>query len=85
MAAFPNEQMHNDLQAVAVRKYPIIADHLAWLSQYGNAMMTGSGACVFAAFDTQVEAERVITALPATMQGFSAQSMMQHPLFDLLD
>ncbi|GLR14031.1 4-diphosphocytidyl-2-C-methyl-D-erythritol kinase [Chitinimonas prasina] len=85
MAAFPNEQMHNDLQAVAVRKYPIIADHLAWLSQFGNAMMTGSGACVFAAFDTQVEAERVITALPATMQGFSAQSMMQHPLFDLLD
>jgi 4-diphosphocytidyl-2-C-methyl-D-erythritol kinase len=47
--------------------------------------MTGSGACVFAAFDTQIEAQRVIEQLPASMQGFIAQSMKQHPLFDLLD
>ncbi|QDQ26438.1 4-(cytidine 5'-diphospho)-2-C-methyl-D-erythritol kinase [Chitinimonas arctica] len=85
MAAFPSYQIRNDLEAVAKRKYPIIAEYLAWLSQYGKAMMTGSGACVFAAFDTQIDAERVIKAMPAEMQGFIAPSLMQHPLLDLLD
>jgi 4-diphosphocytidyl-2-C-methyl-D-erythritol kinase len=85
MAAFPNGGVRNDLEAVATRKYPEIAAHIEWLGQFGDAMMTGSGACVFAAFDTQVEAERVINALPATMRGFIAPNMMQHPLFDLLD
>ncbi|HEY9101344.1 4-(cytidine 5'-diphospho)-2-C-methyl-D-erythritol kinase [Chitinimonas sp.] len=85
MAAFPSCQVRNDLETVAKRKYPVIAEYLSWLGQYGEAMMTGSGACVFAAFNTQAEAQRVLDALPATMQGFVAQGLMQHPLFDLLD
>ncbi|GAB3259388.1 4-(cytidine 5'-diphospho)-2-C-methyl-D-erythritol kinase [Chitinimonas naiadis] len=85
MAAFPSSQVRNDLETVAKRKYPVIAEYLTWLSQYGPAMMTGSGACVFAAFNTQAEAERVLQNLPATMHGFIAQGMMQHPLFNLLD
>lgn len=85
MAAFPGCRVRNDLQAVAKRKYPVIANYLEWLGQYGPAMMTGSGACVFAAFDTHKEAQTVIDQLPADMRGFIARSLMQHPLFDLLD
>jgi 4-diphosphocytidyl-2-C-methyl-D-erythritol kinase len=85
MAAFPNDGVRNDLEVVAKRKYPIIAEHLAWLGRFGNAMMTGSGSCVFAAFNTQFEAERVMAVLPASMRGFVAPNMLQHPLFDLLD
>lgn len=85
MAAFPSDGVRNDLETVAKRKYPIIAEYLDWLGQYGKAMMTGSGACVFAAFDTQAQAEAVIGQLPASMRGFAAESMTQHPLSDLLD
>ncbi len=85
MAAFPSSQVCNDLEAIAKRKYPVIAEYLDWLSQFGPAMMTGSGACVFAAFDTQEEAERVVRHMPAGMHGFTARNLMQHPLYDLLD
>lgn len=84
IAAFPTSQARNDLEAVAKRKYPIIAEYLDWLSQFGKSMMTGSGACVYAAFDTQAEAEAVMQKLLPTMRGFIAPSLSQHPLLDLL-
>jgi 4-diphosphocytidyl-2-C-methyl-D-erythritol kinase len=70
----------NDLQALVVRLYPEVARYLAWLSQHGSAMMTGSGACVFAPFDSEAEAQRVLARLPAEMQGFVAQGLSHHPL-----
>ena len=85
MAAFPTSQLRNDLEPVAKRKYPEVEQHLNWLSRFGSAMMTGSGACVFAAFGTQAEAEAVLQQLPPSMQGFVASSLMQHPLLDLFD
>ncbi|MBV8464432.1 MAG: 4-(cytidine 5'-diphospho)-2-C-methyl-D-erythritol kinase [Burkholderiales bacterium] len=85
MAAFPSSQVRNDLEAVAKKKYPIVAEYLDWLSQFAPAMMTGSGACVFAAFGTQEETERVMQSLPGSMRGFLARNLMQHPLSNLLD
>ncbi|PHV12724.1 4-(cytidine 5'-diphospho)-2-C-methyl-D-erythritol kinase [Chitinimonas sp. BJB300] len=85
MAAFPNNRVRNDLEAVVRKRYPIVEKYLNWLSQFGNSAMTGSGACVFSAFDTHDEAMRVLSLLPPTMQGFSAQSIKQHPLFNLAD
>jgi 4-diphosphocytidyl-2-C-methyl-D-erythritol kinase len=70
----------NDLEAVAVSRYPQVRSHLQWLRQYGQARMTGSGGCVFAGFDSREAAQGVIDALPATMQGFIAQGLTQHPL-----
>jgi 4-diphosphocytidyl-2-C-methyl-D-erythritol kinase len=75
----------NDLQPVVCLKYPIVGQYLAWLKQYGEARMTGSGACVFAEFDTQTEARRVLDQLPADMQGFIAQGLMRHPLKEFAD
>jgi 4-diphosphocytidyl-2-C-methyl-D-erythritol kinase len=74
----------NDLQAVAVREYPEVARHLAWLSQHGAAMMTGSGSCVFAAFETEAAAREVLAQRPAGMQGFVARGLAGHPLNDLI-
>lgn len=70
----------NDLEAVAVSRYPQVRSHLQWLRQYGQARMTGSGGCVFAGFDSRDAAQGVIDALPATMQGFIAQGLTHHPL-----
>jgi 4-diphosphocytidyl-2-C-methyl-D-erythritol kinase len=71
----------NDLEPVALRLRPEIAAHLAWLRERRpQARMTGSGACVFAEFATEAEARAVLGELPATMSGFAAQGLPQHPL-----
>lgn len=72
----------NDLQPVATALYPEIAAHLDWLSQHGDARMTGSGACVFAEFGTEAEARAVEARLPGSMRGFVARGLDQHPLRD---
>ena len=56
------------------------AQHAA---QHGPALMTGSGACVFASFDSEAAARRVMAQLPVDMQGFVAQGLPHHPLCDL--
>jgi 4-diphosphocytidyl-2-C-methyl-D-erythritol kinase len=74
---------HNDLEPVVVQRYPQVAEHLGWLKKYGDARMTGSGACVFAAFETEQAARAVFAKKPAGMQGFVAQGLDHHPLRDL--
>ncbi len=85
MSAFSSgqssNQFSNDLEPVVSLRYPAVAQHLKWLKQYGDARMTGSGACVFAAFDTEHEARDVLARKTAEMQGFVAQGLDKHPLF----
>ena len=52
------------------------------LGQFGEARMTGSGACVFASFGTEAAARDVLRQLPGTMKGFVARGLDKHPLFD---
>jgi 4-diphosphocytidyl-2-C-methyl-D-erythritol kinase len=78
--AFFSGQFTNDLQQVACKLYPEIEQHLAWLSQFSPALMTGSGACVFAAFATEEEAKVVLQKLPQQMHGLVARGLQQHPL-----
>ena len=77
--------LHNDLQAVVVQRYPEVARHIEWLSAYADVRRTGSGACVFAAFDSEDAANRVLRDLPDGMQGFVAQGLDRHPLFEYCD
>ena len=73
----------NDLEAVAVKRSPEIAAHLAWLRQRSpQARMTGSGACVFAEFATETEARARLGALPGAMRGFVARGLERHPLYE---
>ena len=81
MSAFSVGQGHNDLESVVCRRYPQVARHLEWLQQYGDARMTGSGACVFCAFDGEVQARRALAQLPADMRGFVARGLERHPLW----
>jgi len=73
----------NDLEPVACRLYPEVALHLAWLRQQDNvrqAAMSGSGACCFAEFATELEASAAEAALPADMKGFVAHGLNKHPI-----
>lgn len=72
---------HNDLEPVAVAAYPVIGEYLRWLAGFGDARMTGSGACVFAAFPSRAQAEAVFAQRPAGMQGFVADGLDVHPMY----
>ena len=80
IAAFSVGQGRNDLEPVVCRRYPQVARHLEWLRRYGDARMTGSGACVFCGFETEAQAQRVLAKLPADMRGFVARGLDRHPL-----
>lgn len=74
----------NDLQDVAVRLFPPVAEAVEWLSGHGAARMTGSGACVFSAFSTEQEAEQVLKQVPAKWTAWKASSLTKHPMKSLL-
>lgn len=76
------QQLRNDLQSVVCNLYPEVANYLAWLNNFGEAKMTGSGACVFAEFTSQSLAEAVLQKLPQEMRGVVAQGLAKHPLHD---
>jgi 4-diphosphocytidyl-2-C-methyl-D-erythritol kinase len=80
--SMPQTKLRNDLQPVACKLYPEVARHIDSLSSYGKAMMTGSGACVFAEFASRSQAEAVLGQLPEDMRGVVAQGLMKHPLHD---
>ncbi len=76
---------HNDLQPVACALNPVVAEYLGWLQEWGEARMTGSGACVFAVFPDRVAAEKVFAQRPGHMSGFVADGIDQHPLYGFAD
>lgn len=72
----------NDLEPVVLRRYPEVATHLDWLRKFGDARLTGSGACVFTEFETEAAAREVLSRVPGSMQGFVARGLDRHPLRD---
>jgi 4-diphosphocytidyl-2-C-methyl-D-erythritol kinase len=83
---FLSGQGANDLEPAIVARYPDVAASLQWLRQHRpQARMTGSGACVFAEFETETEARALHSALPGGMQGFVARGLDEHPLRDWTD
>jgi 4-diphosphocytidyl-2-C-methyl-D-erythritol kinase len=73
----------NDLEMVATRHFPEIAEAVKWLSKFGNARMTGSGACVFCAFKQEDEADEVLKQMPSRWKSWKAKAMQEHPLAHL--
>jgi len=80
MQRFSAGRAGNDLEPVVCREYPEVAQHLEWLRQAAPAWVTGSGACVFAAFETEAAAREVWARAPAGMRGFIARGLARHPL-----
>jgi len=74
----------NDLQAVASSLFPQVAQAVEWLGAYGDARMTGSGACVFCALSSEGEADAVLGNMPPVWRAWKARSLARHPLQALL-
>ena len=71
----------NDLAPVTAARFPAVASAIKALSRASpQARMTGSGACVFAAFPTEHEALSALALLPKDMRGCVARTLARHPL-----
>jgi 4-diphosphocytidyl-2-C-methyl-D-erythritol kinase len=84
MDVFSEGYGRNDLQAVAVARFPDIAAALAQLRACAPAArMTGSGACVFAAFASASAATAALAGVCEAepgRRGFVARTLARHPL-----
>ncbi len=78
-------QATNVCQTVVAKRYPAVAESLAWLNQHGEAVMTGTGACVFAAFESRQQAETVMAIMPDRWRGFVARGLNRSPLLEKLN
>lgn len=81
---FLTGQTGNVCQAVVKKRHAEVAEALVWLGQHGKAMMTGTGACVFAAFEQETQAREVFSARPRGWQGFVAKGCNRSPLLQRL-
>ena len=79
MSAFFAGQIRNDLQPVVTVRYPAVKRALELLEASAPSMMTGSGACVFAAFDTEASAKAVASAMPCSVDTMVAKGINRSP------
>lgn len=85
VAAFLERGGKNDCEALVKTLYPAVNEAITWLQKFDrNAKMTGTGACVFASFESAEEAQQVQAQLPKHLPGFVAQGVNQSPLYKLL-
>jgi 4-diphosphocytidyl-2-C-methyl-D-erythritol kinase len=71
----------NDLAPVTASRFPAVAAAIDALSRASSlARMSGSGACVFAAFPTEDKAHDALALLPQNIGGCVARTLSHHPL-----
>lgn len=79
---FSGRGIGNDLVKVACRLQPKVGRLMAWLGQYGEVRMSGSGSCCYLDFEHEFEAHQVYRLMPEGYQGFVARGLLYHPLRD---
>jgi 4-diphosphocytidyl-2-C-methyl-D-erythritol kinase len=72
----------NDCLGVVRRRYPEVARALDWLSNFGSARLTGTGACVFLACETLNRGQEILSKLPPEFEGFLARGLNDSPLLE---
>ncbi len=78
--AFFSGAGHNDLQDVVVSRYPEVLQAWEWLDQHATtARMTGSGACVFAALETEELARQIAATAPNGLTVVVAEGVNRLP------
>ena len=76
-------QTCNDLEPVVRRQHPEVDSALNWLSNFGAARMTGSGACVFLPVADETAGQAILTQCPAALaEGFVTRGLNRHPLHE---
>ena len=88
---FSLDGLGNVCEPVVRARYPAVDQALEWLSGQPGAFgrplqahMSGTGSCVFAAFDAPEQAERVASRVPDRWSCFVARGLNRSPLHEQL-
>jgi len=73
----------NDCVGVVRRRYPEVARAIDWLSRFGDARLTGTGACIFMACE-RTEGRDIAGRLPPEFEAFLARGLNDSPLLERL-
>ena len=88
MRPVPEGNSRNDCQPVVEQSYPEVRNALNSLGKFTEARLTGTGSCVFGAFPSKAEADKVLALLSVTQTGFVAKgsnvSMLHRKLQSLV-
>ncbi|WP_313688616.1 4-(cytidine 5'-diphospho)-2-C-methyl-D-erythritol kinase [Pantoea sp.] len=71
---------HNDCESVARKRFREVDELVSWLLEYAPSRLTGTGACVFAEFNTESAARQVLELAPEWIRGFVARGLNISPL-----
>ncbi|CAI9396981.1 TPA: 4-(cytidine 5'-diphospho)-2-C-methyl-D-erythritol kinase [Citrobacter amalonaticus] len=73
-------EFSNDCEVIARKRFREVDAALSWLLEYAPSRLTGTGACVFAEFDTESRARQVLEQAPEWFNGFVAKGVNLSPL-----
>ena len=79
-----NCEFSNDCQVIVRNRFREVDALLSWLLEYAPSRLTGTGACVFAEFDTEHAARQVLKQAPDWLHGFVARGVNISPLHQTL-
>ncbi len=83
--AFLGQGGQNHCQPVVEKLYPGVKTARLWLEQFAPAIMTGTGACVFARFDSEAGARAALAEKPGLWRGFVALGVNKSPTHTALE
>jgi 4-diphosphocytidyl-2-C-methyl-D-erythritol kinase len=74
----------NDCWNVVRRRYTEVARAFDWLSRFGRVRLTGTGACVFLACESESRGREILREVPPAWTGFLARGLNDSPLLERL-
>lgn len=75
----------NDCEPLVTQLYPPIQEAIKWLSKYGPARLTGTGACCFCRVESETKARQVLNSASSKFKGFIAKGVQLSPALKRLN
>ena len=75
----------NDCESLVSNLFPQIQKALSLLNKFGKGRLTGTGACCFARFNSEEEAQQVLNEVSSEFKGFIAKGVNLSPAFQRLN
>ena len=75
-------EARNDCEPVVRALYPAVDGALDWLARFGEARLTGTGACAFVRFGEPTQARAALAQLPPQWRGWAVRGLNRSPLLD---
>ncbi|RME33278.1 MAG: 4-(cytidine 5'-diphospho)-2-C-methyl-D-erythritol kinase [Gammaproteobacteria bacterium] len=75
----------NDCEPVVRARYPQVDEAMRWLEASGEPRLTGTGACIYAAFEEEHQARQVAARVPEQWRAWVVRGLNRSPLHELLE